>query len=71
MGDVVQIDLLNTKQAARTLGVSHRTLEDWRCTGSGPRFLKLGNRMVRYRLSDLQEFLQLPAFSNTAEAKAA
>jgi len=60
----------STKEAARLLGVSHRTLEDWRQTGCGPRFQKWG-RQVRYLRSDLIEFLNRPRFRNTAEAQAA
>lgn len=47
---------LMTKEAARILRVSHRTLEDWRLTGTGPRFAKL-NRRVVYRRQDLLAFL--------------
>ena len=59
--------LYSTKEAARAMGVSHRTLEDWRLTGRGPKFMKLG-RLVRYRSDDLKAFLKVPLFSNTAEA---
>lgn len=61
---------LCTKQAARLLGCSHRTLEDWRLRGDGPRFLKLG-RAVRYRMADLAAFMDKRTFSNTGEALAA
>jgi len=33
----------------------HRTLERWRWTGDGPKFLKVGGRVV-YRLSDIEEY---------------
>ncbi|WP_084140370.1 helix-turn-helix domain-containing protein [Brevundimonas nasdae] len=58
--------LLCTKEAARLLKVSHRTLEDWRLKGSGPGFVKWG-RAVRYRISDLEDFVG-PIYRNTAEA---
>lgn len=61
---------MSTKEAARLLSVSHRTLEDWRLKGQGPRFRRWG-RMVRYRLSDLNAFADGPSFSNTGEALAA
>lgn len=48
--------VLTNKEAARKLGISHRTLEDWRLTNRGPRFVKLG-RLVRYRLPDLLDFM--------------
>ena len=59
-----------TKDAARLLNVSHRTLEDWRLNGQGPRFRKWG-RMVRYHLADLQSFADGSVFSDTGEALAA
>lgn len=43
---------LNTAQAAHYIGLSHRTLEKMRLTGSGPRFRKHG-RYVRYHIDDL------------------
>ncbi len=61
---------LCTKQAARYLGLSYRTLEDWRQTGGGPRFLKLG-RAVRYRIKELDQFAEERLFANTGEPLAA
>jgi excisionase family DNA binding protein len=46
-----------TKIAAKYLGVSVRTLEDWRAKGKGPTFRKIGYR-VRYEISDLDAFLE-------------
>lgn len=66
-GDAVVPVLLNTKQVARILGVSHRTLEDWRRKGGGPKYVVFG-RMVRYRRSDIAAYLCRPAFLNTGEA---
>lgn len=48
-------DHLDTKQAARLLGLSPGTLANWRVAGSGPRFVK-GDRLgsfVRYATRDL------------------
>ena len=44
---------LRTPEAARFLGVSGRTLEKHRTFGTGPRYSKLGGRVV-YRVEDLQ-----------------
>jgi predicted DNA-binding transcriptional regulator AlpA len=49
--------LLRTEEAARFLGLSGRTLEKHRCTGTGPTFRKLGGRVV-YVLDDLQAWIQ-------------
>lgn len=45
-------DLMDTKQAARYLGLSYSTLCTWRSTGRGPWFIKAGSRVV-YRKSDI------------------
>jgi hypothetical protein len=37
---------VRTHEAARLLGLSPRTLEKYRCHGSGPTFRKLGGRVV-------------------------
>jgi predicted DNA-binding transcriptional regulator AlpA len=42
--------------AANHLGVSVRTMQNWRQVGGGPRYVKLG-RAVRYRMSDLDDFI--------------
>lgn len=57
---------LVTKEAARLMGISHRTLEDWRLTGNGPRFIKLGRRVV-YRFEILMEFMDERMRLNTGE----
>lgn len=49
--------LLTTIQAAEYLGLSPQTLADWRHKGAGPKFVRVGTRTVRYRLSDLDAFV--------------
>lgn len=50
-------ELLTSEQAAAYLGVSSGTLEVWRCTKRYHLpFIKVG-RLVRYRKSDLDSFL--------------
>jgi predicted DNA-binding transcriptional regulator AlpA len=48
--------LLRTEEAARLLGLSGRTLEKHRCTGTGPSYRKLGGRVL-YALGDLQAWI--------------
>jgi hypothetical protein len=52
-------DLILTEiQAAIFLGdISPKTLQAWRVSGRGPVFIKVG-RLVRYRMEDLEKFLQ-------------
>lgn len=40
---------------AQRWGVSPRTLERWRWIGAGPRFLKIGGRVV-YRVEDIEAY---------------
>lgn len=49
--------LLTEREAAKFLGLSHRTLQTWRQKGWGPPFLKLGFS-VRYHKQDLQNFME-------------
>lgn len=44
-------------EAARILGCSVACLRAWRLQGRGPAFVRLGRRLVRYRLIDLQEYV--------------
>jgi len=61
----VQID---DKQAAAALGIKASTLSVWRSTGRyNLPYLKVG-RLVRYRLSDLAEFLARRTSEHTGEA---
>lgn len=48
--------IVDTKQAAEYLGLSPVTLTQWRTEDRGPRYVKL-ERAVRYRLSDLDEWV--------------
>jgi predicted site-specific integrase-resolvase len=45
----------NQLELSRRWGISPRTLERWRCTGEGPRFIKLKGR-VAYREADVEAF---------------
>jgi hypothetical protein len=47
---------LQSCDAAPILGVTVATLKMWRRTGTGPRYVRFGNR-VRYRASDLASWL--------------
>lgn len=51
-------DLLDENEAATTLNVAVQTLRNWRWKGEGPRYVKVGARLVRYRRSDLAAFVE-------------
>jgi hypothetical protein len=48
---------LNQIDLARRWRISPRTLERWRWLGEGPRYLKLGGRVL-YRLADIEAYEQ-------------
>lgn len=59
--------LLTPTQTAEILGVGIKTLERWRSTGEGPRFVKLSLGTVRYRAADLNAFVAERIKSNTMQ----
>jgi len=61
-----KVNLVNTEQAAKYLAISKRTLSNWRSIGFPliP-YLKIG-RCIRYRLSDLDEYLNQNRISHTS-----
>src|SRR5690606_36287788 len=58
---------LNQLELAVRWRISHRTLERWRWTGEGPKFLKVGGRVV-YRLSDIEEYERSIIRSSTSDS---
>ena len=57
---------LRTPDAARLDGLSIRTLEKHRIYGTGPRYSKLGGRVV-YAVDDLQSWVQSAAKASTSD----
>jgi predicted DNA-binding transcriptional regulator AlpA len=57
------------KEAARFLGLSHKTLNNWRVQGIGPRFVKApgANGSVRYPLSELVAWRDAHLKSSTSQ----
>jgi len=48
--------LLTPAMAARELSLNVQTLSNWRASGRGPAFVRLGNAAIRYRYDDLVEY---------------
>ena len=62
--------LLTEAKAAAFLGLQPQTLATWRCVGRyGLKFVRVG-RSVRYRTSDLEEFLLSRTSTSTGMADA-
>lgn len=50
--------LLTEKEAARLLGWTTSTLQQRRFRGQEPRYIKLGNKSVRYEMTEVQAFIE-------------
>lgn len=50
-------NLLTDTEVAALCGCAVQTLRNMRWRGEGPRFVKLGGRMVRYRPADVRAFI--------------
>lgn len=62
--------LLTERDASQLLCLSVRTLQKWRLSGRGPRFLKLGHA-VRYDRAELERFLTGARRASTSDPGAA
>lgn len=59
--------LLSPKEAATRLGISVKTLANWRCTGTtGLKHVQIGNR-VFYRPADLRAFVARSTKQSTSD----
>jgi len=59
---------VRTQEAARMLDLSARTLEKYRCHGTGPTFRKLGGRVV-YLIDDLEAWAEHAACNSTSDPR--
>lgn len=57
---------LRTSEAARFLGLSARTLEKHRSYGTGPKYSKVGGRVI-YAIDDLKAWADLGARCSTSD----
>jgi predicted DNA-binding transcriptional regulator AlpA len=60
--------LLDTTQAAEALGLAARTLETYRLSGRGPRFVKIGRRSL-YAPEDLAAWVESRKRTSTKETE--
>lgn len=66
----MSINHLSQIDLARRWAISPRTLERWRWTGEGPRYIKLLGRVV-YRLADIEAFENARLHESTTQRVAA
>ena len=65
----MQTQLLSTPQAAKFLNVSIAFLERDRWAGARVPFVKIGSRAVRYRLDDLEAYINSNRQQSVLEVK--
>lgn len=56
MDELKTPNVVSEREAALFLGLAIRTLQNRRWRGLPPRFMRMG-RSIRYRLSDLQDYM--------------
>ena len=59
---------MRPKKAAEYLGLSQAFLDQARCSGTGPKFVRVSRTCILYRKTDLDFFLASRLFTSTAEA---
>lgn len=62
--------LMHTSEAAEFLGVSNAFLERDRWAGARIPFVKVGSRAIRYRLEDLENYIEGKIYHSTSEHEA-
>lgn len=51
-------DSFTPRQAAEYIGMSDSTLRGWRAKGKGPRFYRVSERLIRYRVKDVDAWIE-------------
>jgi predicted DNA-binding transcriptional regulator AlpA len=62
--------LISQRDAADLLGLSERTLEAMRLRKTGPAFVRISRRCVRYRHADLERFIESRTVATNCELAA-
>jgi hypothetical protein len=61
------VRMLSQKDLAAHWRMSARTLEAWRCQGTGPVYTKIGRRVL-YRIEDIEAYEAAHVHQNTSGA---
>jgi predicted DNA-binding transcriptional regulator AlpA len=71
--DATRPTYLTPAQAGQVLGVSERALVEWRRTGRGPRYVRLGGPTgrVRYASDELDHYMSSRMFVSTSAESSA
>lgn len=60
--------LLKRKDAAEWLGITTSALAQLAYRGTGPKYIIIGTRTVRYRMSDLVEYVEANVHTQSGSA---
>ncbi len=67
----IEAEYLDTKSAAKFLGISFWTLQGWRTRGFGPPYYQIVANRVSYKRTELEEWMQqrrkVPAATQLAQ----
>lgn len=63
--------LVSTQEFSRMTNIKPRTIERWRLLGQGPGYIRVGGKLVRYRISAIEAWLQQHGGTPDAIQKAA
>lgn len=50
-------DLLTTNESSVVIKAAPATMRNWRTLKKGPRWVRVGQKMIRYRYADLEAFI--------------
>jgi predicted DNA-binding transcriptional regulator AlpA len=59
--------LLTQREAALALSLSTRSMERMRCTGGGPKFVRISRGRIAYRETDLEEWIARRVVGSTSQ----
>ncbi len=62
-------DVLPQAQASKYLGIAENTLRGWRREGIGPTYFRAGEKLIRYRRVDLDQWIAARLTEPTAQSK--
>ena len=58
---------LKTQEFAKYIGVDASTVYKWRSRGTGPKYIKTTHSTLRYRLDDINEWMQSRELTSTSD----
>lgn len=59
---------MSSADAAKYLGISHSRLNQWRCDGLGPPFVKIASRIFYYQ-KDLERYVSERIVKSTSQGR--